>query len=212
MSLYWVIRFGLAVVLFALVGSSRLLLVNRERYQRILENTPLAILDVVAYNACCYLLVALPADPSVITTPSILAVPAVVLGLQAVGGALLLAGASLVVATVLKRRVIGGQDTKEGLITSGVYRFARHPIYLGIVLISLSLALMTVNVDGMLVLPLVFIANFLQSEIEEEHDVGERFGEEYQTYRRTTPRFGSRWLWFALAGAVVAVLALGFPE
>ena len=212
MSLYWVIRLGLAVVLFGLVGSSRLLLGNRERYQRILENTPLAIFDVVAYNACCYLLVALPADPGVITGPSILAVPAVVLGLRAVGGASLLAGASLVVATVLKRRVIGGQDTKEGLITSGVYQFARHPIYLGIVLISLSLALMTVNVDGMLVLPLVFLANFLQSEVEEKHDVGERFGKEYQTYRRTTPRFGPRWLWFALAGGVVAVLALGLPD
>jgi len=208
-SLYWVIRLGLAVVLFALVGTSRLLLSNREKYQRILENTPLAILDIVTYNACCCLLVAFPADPSVVTTPSILAAPAVVLGLRVVGGASLLAGASLILATALKRRVIGGQDTKEGLITSGVYQFARHPIYLGIVLISLSLALMTVNLDGMIVLPLVFLANFLQSEVEEKYDVGERFREEYEAYRRTTPRFGPRRLWFALAGGVVAVLALG---
>ena len=152
---------------------------------------------------------ALPADPSVITAPSILAVPAVVLGLRMLGGASLLAGAALILATALKRRVIGGQDTKEGLITSGVYQFARHPIYLGIVLISLSLALMTVNIDGMMVLPLVFLATFLQSEVEEKCDVGERFREEYEAYRRTTPRFGPRRLWFALAGGAVAVLAFG---
>lgn len=211
MSLYWIIRLGLAVVLFALVGTSRLLLSEREKYQRILENTPLAILDVVTYNACCYLLVALPADPSLIGPP-LLAEPAVVFGLQVVGGVSLLAGISLILATVLKRRVIGGQDTKEGLITSGVYQFARHPIYLGIVLISLSLVLLTVNVDGMMVFPLVFLANLLQSEVEEKYDVGARFREEYQTYRRSTPRFGPRWLWFALAGGVVAVLAVGSLE
>ena len=108
--------------------------------------------------------------------------------------------------------MIGGQDTKEGLITSGVYQFARHPIYLGIVLISLSLALMIVNVDGMMVLPLVFLASFLQSEVEEKYDVGERFREEYEAYRRTTPRFGPHWFWFALTGGVVAVLAFGSLE
>jgi protein-S-isoprenylcysteine O-methyltransferase Ste14 len=209
MSLYWSIRLGLAVVLFAIVGSSRLLLSNREKYRRTLENTPLAILDVVAYNACCYLLVAFPADPSVVPTPSILAAPGVVIGLRVVGGASLVAGVTLILMTALRRRVIGGQETKEGLITSGVYQFARHPIYVGIVLISLALALMTVNVDGMMVLPLVFLANFLQSEVEEKYDVGERFREEYGAYRRTTPRFGPRWLWFALAGGVVAALAFG---
>jgi protein-S-isoprenylcysteine O-methyltransferase Ste14 len=209
MSFHWLIRLGLAIVLFALVASARLLLGNREKYQRILENTPLAILEVAVYNACCYLLAALPADPSVVSTPSILGAPAVVLGLRVVGSASLLLGASLILATVLGRRVIGGQDTQQGLITSGPYRFARHPIYLGIVLISLSLALVTVNADGMISLPLVFLANFLQSEIEERHDVGERFRQEYQAYRRTTRRFGPSWLWLALAGGVVAILALG---
>jgi protein-S-isoprenylcysteine O-methyltransferase Ste14 len=212
MSLHWLIRLGLAILLFALVASARLLLGNREKYQRILENTPLAILEVAAYNACCYLLAAFPADPSVVPAPSILGAPAVVLGLQVVGSASLLLGASLILATVLGRRVIGGQDTQQGLITSGPYRFARHPIYLGIVLISLSLALVTVNVDGMISLPLVFLANFLQSEIEERHDVGERFREEYQAYRRTTRRFGPSWLWLALAGGVVAILTLGSLE
>ena len=209
MSLHWLIRLGLAIVLLALVANSRLLLGNRKKHRRILENTPLAILHVAAYNACCYLLAALPADPSVFLTPSILGAPAVVLGLRVVGSASLLLGASLILATVLGRRVIGGQDTRQGLISSGPYRFARHPIYLGILLISLSLALVTVNVDGMISLPLVFLANFLQSEIEERHDLGERFREGYQAYRRTTRRFGPSWLWVSLAGGVVSILALG---
>jgi protein-S-isoprenylcysteine O-methyltransferase Ste14 len=209
---YWVIRIGLAVVLFALVGASRLLLGNRAKYRDLLENTPLAVLEVVLYNTCCYLLVALPADPNVVATPPILASPSVVFGLRILGGLLCLGSAALIFATVLERRVIGGQDPQEGLITSGVYRFVRHPIYLGIVLISLSLALVTVNIDGMLVFPLVFFANFLQSEVEERYDVGERFREHYQAYRRNTPRFGPWWLWLALAGGVIAVLALGSLE
>lgn len=209
MSFSWSVRLGLALVLFALIGASRLLLGNRTKYRNVLENTPLAIFEVVAYNACCYLLVAFPADPSVIPTPSILAAPAVVLGLRLVGGISLLSGAAVILATVLARRVIGGQDTHQGLITTGAYRFARHPIYLGIMLVSLSLALLTVNFDGMLALPLVLLANVLQSEVEERYDIGERFREEYLAYRSHTPRLGPWWLWLMLIGGVATALALG---
>ncbi len=209
MSLHWAIRLVLLVVLFAIVGISRLLLGNRPKHEKTLESTPLAIFDVVAYNACCYLSVGIPADPGVIPTPPILEEPSVAFGLRVVGGVLLCLGAGLFLATVLKRRVIGGQDTKQGLITSGAYRFSRHPIYLGIVLVSSSLPLMTGNHDGMIVLPIVFVANFFQAAIEEKYDVGERFKEEYEAYRKMTWMFGPPWFWLVLAGVLTSVLTAG---
>jgi protein-S-isoprenylcysteine O-methyltransferase Ste14 len=209
MSLHWIARVGLLVVLFALVGASRVLLGNRRKYREILESTPLAVLDVVTYNACCYLSVGIPADPRVIPAPTILKEPSVACGFQVVGGILLVFGACLFLATLAKRRVIGGQDTAQGLITSGVYRFSRHPIYLGIVLVSLSIPLITGNFDGMLVLPLVFLANAFEAAIEENYDVGARFKEEYSAYRRTTWMFGPPWCWFALVSALLLILTAG---
>ena len=209
MSLHWIIRLGLLAVLFALVGASRLLLGDRRKYRQILESTPLAIFDVVTYNACCYLSVGIPADPRVVSAPAILKEPSVACGFQVVGGVLLVVGVCLFLATLAKRRVIGGQDTTQGLITSGVYRFSRHPIYLGIVLVSLSIPLITGNFDGMIVFPLVFLANAFEAAIEENCDVGARFEEEYSAYRKTTWMFGPLWGWFALVSVLLLVLTSG---
>jgi protein-S-isoprenylcysteine O-methyltransferase Ste14 len=208
-SLLWVIRAGLIGALFGIVGFSRLLLGDRQRYGAILESTPLAALDVVAYNACCYLAVGLPADPDAIATPELLQRPVVVGGLRLVGGTLFLGGVGLLLASVLRRRAIGGQETREGLITTGVYRFSRHPIYLGIVWVAIAIALIGGHVDGLICLPPVMLANVLQARIEERYDVGVRFGEQYARYREATWMFGPPWLWVGLAGSVAGVLALG---
>lgn len=134
MSLKYVTRPALLAVLFDLVGLSGLLLRNGREHARILESTPLEILEVLIYNACCYLPVGIPADPAMISTSQVRKAPAVASGLQVVGSMLLPVGACLSLATVLELRGIGEQDSKQGLITSGLYRLWRHPIYLGTVL------------------------------------------------------------------------------
>jgi hypothetical protein len=83
-SLLWVIRAVLIGALFGIVGLSRLLLGDRRRYSAILESTPLAALDVVAYNACCYLAVGLPADSDAIATPKLLQAHPIYLGIVGV--------------------------------------------------------------------------------------------------------------------------------
>lgn len=210
MSLLWAVRFGLVGVLFVLVGFSRRLLIDRARHRNLLENRPLAILAVVIFNACCYLSVGIPADPRTQAAAGILEEPIVVGGLQVLGNALIWFGACWLFVTVMRRGVVGGQDTKEGLITSGVYRFSRHPIYLGIILVSLSLPFLGANFDGLVAFPFVFLANVWQAAVEEKYDVGHRFREEYEVYRKKTWMLAPPWFWLMLAGVVAFIFAAGW--
>ncbi len=205
MSIEWIARVGSLLVLFALVAASARLLGDRRRYQKVLENTPLAVLEVALFNACCYLATGIPPDPGLFHRPQFLQTGTAVWGFPGLGGLLLAVGLSFLGLTVTRRRAIGGQDTQEGLITTGTYRFCRHPIYLGIVLISLAIALIGRNFDGMLVFPFVFLANLTQAKIEERHDVGVRFEVEYRNYQRTTLLFGPVWFWVVVLGTIACL-------
>jgi protein-S-isoprenylcysteine O-methyltransferase Ste14 len=205
MSIQWLARIACLLVFFGIVGASARFLGNRHRYQELLESTPLNVLEVILFNACCYLAVGIPADPAAFGRPRFLETGAAVWGLPALGGFLLLLGLSLLGLTIARRRVLGGQDTPDGLITTGSYRFCRHPIYLGIVLISLAIALLGRNFDGMLVFPLVFLGNLAQAKIEERYDVGVRFESEYRSYQQTTPPLGPAWFWAAVLVAIACL-------
>ena len=205
MSIEWITRIGSLLVLFAFVGVSGRLLGDRRRYQKVLENTPLAVLEVALFHACCYLATGIPPDLGLFQRPQFLETAVAVWAFPALGGLLLALGLSFLTLTVTRRKVIGGQDTQEGLITTGTYRFCRHPIYLGIVLISLSISLLGRNFDGMLVLPFVFLANFTQARIEERHDVGVRFKVGYRNYQKTTPPFGPIWFWVVVLGTIASL-------
>jgi protein-S-isoprenylcysteine O-methyltransferase Ste14 len=205
MSVQWIARITCFLILFAIVGASARFLGNRHRYRRLLESTPLNVLEVLLFNACCYLAVGIPSDPAVFERPRFLETGAALWGLPTLGGLLMVLGLSLLGLTIARRRVLGGQDTPDGLITTGTYCFCRHPIYLGIVLISLAIALLGRNFDGMLVFPLVFLGNLAQAKIEERYDVGVRFESAYRSYQETTPLLGPVWFWAAALGAIACL-------
>ena len=79
------------------------------------------------------------------------------------------------------------EDTTR-LITTGVYRFIRHPLYSSLIVFALGAFLKRPSwIGGFLVL-LTVVGAVLTARIEERHNL-ERFGEEYQNYMKQTKRF-----------------------
>jgi len=78
------------------------------------------------------------------------------------------------------------------LVTSGIYRFTRNPMYVGLMLWLVALAVY-LNNPLCLIWPLVFSAYITRFQIlPEEKFLKELFGEEYLAYLQSTPR----WLFF----------------
>jgi protein-S-isoprenylcysteine O-methyltransferase Ste14 len=203
----WIVRLALLGSLVILVGCCGYFLKHRSRYEKLLENGVVNLILVAAYNLLCYLIVGLPSDSSVISPPALWAHPGVRTGLSVVGQVLMVLAAVVMLIAVRQRKVLGGQDVKAGLLTSGIYRYFRHPIYAGIVWMSLGLALAPVNWDGVLMFPAVVLVNIAQAVIEEKYDVGVRFRSQYEAYRKRTRMLGPTWCWVALAG-ILSVLVI----
>ncbi len=74
------------------------------------------------------------------------------------------------------------------LITTGPYRYVRHPSYTGTLLIFLGFGLCTLNVYSLAAIFLPITAAFLWRMYVEEAALKQAFGEHYQAYATTTPR------------------------
>lgn len=68
------------------------------------------------------------------------------------------------------------------LVTSGPYRFVRHPIYSGILLALLGTSLVGLRV--WLLVFFFFVAYFVFSAVTEEKLMAETFPEQYQEYKK----------------------------
>lgn len=109
------------------------------------------------------------------------------LALTVLGLALMLAGAALAIGGVLR---LGSNLTPlpyprdcSSLVESGAYAIVRHPIYSGLILGALGWAL---RVHGPLTLlyALALFAFFDVKSRLEERWLAEKFGDQYEAYRR----------------------------
>ncbi len=83
---------------------------------------------------------------------------------------------------------VSGVRKDTALVTTGVYGFVRHPIYLGIFVSLSALALMVANL--IVLLPTIALLVVLYASINEEETILiDRFGDEYREYKKRTPRF-----------------------
>jgi protein-S-isoprenylcysteine O-methyltransferase len=74
------------------------------------------------------------------------------------------------------------------LVRDGLYRYVRHPSYLGQILILVGLGALMGNVVAVLAAPLMTTVALLWRIRIEERAMAERFGAAYQEYRRATWR------------------------
>jgi len=119
-------------------------------------------------------------------------IPAECLTSHLLGIALSLYAGGLLIWTVmtlgrfLVPRAVIFQDHK--LITSGPFRFLRHPTYSGVLALWLGAGFGTLNGILLLAFPLALLGFFIQARIEEKL-LEEKFGEAYRAYERKTARF-----------------------
>ena len=83
-------------------------------------------------------------------------------------------------------------EGRQTLVREGIYRVVRHPVYLTAAVAGIAFALV-VNYLGVYILfvsafPLLYLITVL-----EEHELIDRFGEEYRRYQREVPRLIPRW-------------------
>jgi protein-S-isoprenylcysteine O-methyltransferase Ste14 len=80
-------------------------------------------------------------------------------------------------------------DTSSSVVTAGVYRFTRNPMYLGMLLALLSWAIVLSNAAAVVFLPLfVLFINRFQIR-PEERALTAKFGDQYSAYLRTVRRW-----------------------
>ena len=84
-------------------------------------------------------------------------------------------------------------ETHRVLMTNGLYRFSRNPLYLGMVIAIIGFVLLSSNVIAF-IFPIVFVLNLQMNIIPfEERSLTATFGEQYLAYKATVPRW---MLWF----------------
>lgn len=148
-------------------------------------------------------------SPRIFVPPPLVFVTALVLGLAidgrlaapppaplwllAASGLLILAGLALPLAGLLiflwrGARAEPWQGT-DVMVTGGIYRLTRNPMYLGFALVHAGLALMFRSpAAGLLLVPVLLIIDRLVIAREEAY-LARRFGAGYDDYRRSVRRW-----------------------
>lgn len=80
-------------------------------------------------------------------------------------------------------------ELPEKLITSGAYRYSRNPMYLGMVLILVGIAILLGTLSPFIIVPMFAIAMDWIFVIAEEEMLEQHFGEKWKQYRAEVRRW-----------------------
>ncbi len=81
------------------------------------------------------------------------------------------------------------KDKGQGsLVTTGIYRYIRHPQYTGLLLLSFGMIADWATLPTLLLFP-VMVAMYVRLAKREERDMLTEFGDEYRRYMQRTKRF-----------------------
>jgi len=110
-----------------------------------------------------------------------------------VGVLLVAAGLALGIVAIGLFRKAGTSEkpweTSSAIVTSGIYRFTRNPMYVGMALVYSGLALALDAPLALVLLPV--LVGIIQTQViaREERYLSARFGESYHQYRRRVRRW-----------------------
>lgn len=111
--------------------------------------------------------------------------------LESLGLLVVLAGFSIrnIARKTLGNYFLNGINSlrKHKLVKHGVYRYIRHPLYLGAILLNLGIILLFSSLLGFLVMMGYIPCVLYRIQIEEKMLV-ERFGKEYRDYMKKTKK------------------------
>lgn len=115
------------------------------------------------------------------------------MGRMVAGGVLCLGGLALILAAG-KRFSDAGTNIQTrkpstALVTTGIYRYSRNPIYLGMTLIYVGLSLFADSILALAWLPLALIIMYNGVIRREERYLEAKFGEAYRAYRGRVRRW-----------------------
>lgn len=109
------------------------------------------------------------------------------------GGIALLAGVSVMFAGTSRFRQLGNNlepwKHANQIVSSGIYRFTRNPMYLGMTLLYLGLTLWFRSSWAVILLPVVVLVIRTQVIAREERYLAVKFGEEYLDYKARVRRW-----------------------
>jgi len=112
-----------------------------------------------------------------------------------VAAALLISGIAIMVMGVLAFRKASTTvdprfpETASHLVSSGIYRYTRNPMYLGMMVLLIAWMALLSNV-GTVVMPLLFVLYITRWQIvPEERALAQKFGAEYEVYRKSVRRW-----------------------
>ena len=108
------------------------------------------------------------------------------------------AGVAIAIAARMRFRKAGttvnplDPSKASRLVTDGVFRVSRNPMYLGLVLLLIGWAIWLGSASPWLIPPLFVIVLTVVQIIPEEQALSRRFGEQYLSYRRSVARWIGR--------------------
>ena len=111
------------------------------------------------------------------------------------GGLVAAVGIAIAVAAFARFRKAGttvnpvDPSKASRLVTDGIFRVSRNPMYLGLLLLLIGWAVWLGSVSPLVVPPLFVVVITLVQIIPEEQALGQRFGEQYLSYRRSVARW-----------------------
>ena len=80
-------------------------------------------------------------------------------------------------------------DEATKLVTDGFYRFTRNPMYLGMILLLLGVALLFGSIGALLPVPLFILVIHNNFILDEEHFLEAAFGQQYLDYKSKVRRW-----------------------